>query len=134
MVFGLNCLRGHSKGTSLRKRGLRVHQKRDKKWQRGKEVQPKNWCHSLKVFMCPFLLSIDFAPLYLMTFCYYSERQRKHIQDAIWASGIPLLADARHFDFTTLSTWLVNTCVTICDSACAHRLELQFLTFYHPSI
>ena len=54
-----------------------------------------------------------FAPLYLTRFSYYKEQQRKPIQEAVCASGIPLLADARHCNSTILPKWLFNICAYV---------------------
>ena len=46
-----------------------VTQDREKKWHKGEGVQRKKWCHSLKLFLCPFFLQLNFQfsvfPLYL---------------------------------------------------------------------
>ena len=46
-----------------------VTQDREKKWHKGERVQQKKWCHSLKLFLCPFFLQLNFQfsvfPLYL---------------------------------------------------------------------
>ena len=107
-----NYLRDQSKSTSLGKGGERFT-----KWvtqsDKVEEVQPKEWCHSLEIFMCSFFCNIMFSSLYPMSYNNITVSSNKNTtnrkkclySELFWSAFFPhFLA----FDWIRRDTWYLS--------------------------
>ena len=133
---GDNCvMRGHSNSASLRKRGrvwtgrgegstkkvAKSYAGRGRKW-----IQ-KSDATSVKFFSTYFFWKSAFVCLTWRFYDISESNKEKNIQKAICAPGIAILPDAKHCNCTILlfllSAWVVDTCVSMCESVCPHTGE-----------
>ena len=102
--------------------------KRSQKRHRWDWMQAKIWCHPSRVFLCPYFCNSGF-------FFSVSHMILIHvlIQKTICASGLLTLPPSKDNDCNSLPTWLLNTCMPMCENDYTNYtnlLKLQFLTFF----
>ena len=83
--------------------------KSGKKWHRSNKVQVKLfWVH----FFCNLFLLL----------CIWKEFGSRTVANN--RNTYNRLFEVQNYNSTVLSTWLINTCVSICKIECAHKLKL----------
>ena len=95
---------GHSKSTLFRTGGVGFT-KKVTKGDRGGGNAAKKWCHSLKLFLCPFIVQLNFCcSVYIEALIMLQRATIKHIQEAIGTSDLAILPDPKYYNSTNLPT------------------------------
>ena len=86
----------------------------------------RKWYHSPKIFLVYISVTIIFL---LSCGCDNFTEKQKHIQKPTWASKIVILLASKNANYTTLPTWLVNTCVPVCQKwLCAYIWKIALIS------
>ena len=68
-------------------------------------MQPKKWCHSLNIFLCPFFFN---SIVVTGSNSNNNNSNNKNNQEAIGASDIAILPIWKHYNATILLKYIVN--------------------------
>ena len=90
-------------------------------------LQPKNWCHSLIIFLRPYFLQLNFISsvshetLTILKWATMKTYRRGYLW--VWESSVTRSKVSQLHHFANA------TCVSMCKRECTHMLKLHFLTF-----
>ena len=90
-------------------------------------LQTKNWCHSLKMFLLPYFLQLNFIysvsheALILLQWATIKTYRRGYL--CVWETSVTRSKVSQFHHFANA------TCISMCKSECTHMLKLHFLTF-----